>query len=214
MQRMLNVWAIVLIIWAVYRHQFETSLPIWMDEFLIKPLIFLGPLTYYIIKHEKKPLFTSLGFTTKHHGVDIILGLAIGGLIFFSGALANYLTDGTLYSSDSAWLNQYPVWYLVTIALATAFTEQVLMQGFLLNRLLEYKLQVVKAVASTVALFVFLRIPMLFTIPDLDGYMILQILATDLFLISVVSVLFVLRRNVALPILVHAFYTMGLYFFL
>ncbi len=214
MQRMLNVWAVVLIIWAVYRHQFETTLPIWLDEFIVKPLIMLAPLAYYIGKYEKKTFFKAVGFTRKNLGTDVGLGLFIGAVIFFAGAIANFLTDGTIVSTDSAWLNQYPIWYLILIASATAFSEQILMQGFLLNRLLKYGMHPFKAIASAMSLFIFLRIPMLFVFSELDGYALLQILSTDLFLIGVVSLLFYLRRNVLLPIIVHACYMVGLYLFL
>lgn len=211
---MLNVWAIVLIIWAVYRYHFETSMPIWLDEFIVKPIIMLMPLAYYIGKYEKRRFWTAVAFTRKHLQTDIGLGLFIAGVIFFSGGLANYLTDGTFYSTDSSWLNQYPLWFLIAIAGASAFSEQILMQGFLLNRLLEYGKHPVKAVASTMALFIFLRIPMLFVFPELDGYALVQILTTDLFLILVASTVFVLRRNVLLPIMIHWGYTIGLFLFL
>ena len=33
-QKMLNVWAIILIIWSLYRATFKTGLPILFDEFI------------------------------------------------------------------------------------------------------------------------------------------------------------------------------------
>ena len=38
LQKSLNVWAIILILWSIYRANFGTSLPTWLDEFLVKPL--------------------------------------------------------------------------------------------------------------------------------------------------------------------------------
>lgn len=213
-QRMLNIWAISLIIWAVYRHQLETTLPIWLDEFVIKPMVFLIPMIHYIQKYEKVPVMKAIGFTRKNVSVDIFLGVFIGAAIFFAGAIANYLQFGVYVSPASTWLNEFSIWYLILIALASAITEEILMRGFVLKRFLEYKKQPIIAVLYSSILFFFLRIPMLLTIEALDGYMILQIMATDLFLSLAVGTLFVLRRNILLPILVHFFYTIGLFLFI
>ena len=51
-QRALNLWAVILIIWSVYRAKFR--LPEWLDEFIAKPLVFILPVYYYIRKIEKK----------------------------------------------------------------------------------------------------------------------------------------------------------------
>ena len=57
-QKALNVWAIVLIIWALYRAKFRTDLPIWFDEFIAKPAVFILPIYYYISRYEKKNFFS------------------------------------------------------------------------------------------------------------------------------------------------------------
>ncbi len=53
-QKILNVWAIVLILWSVYRANFGTNLPMWLDEFIMKPLIFLGPIVLYVQRSGKQ----------------------------------------------------------------------------------------------------------------------------------------------------------------
>ena len=52
-QKALNLWAVVLIVWAIYRAKFK--LPEWFDEFVAKPIVFVLPVYYYIQKIEKKP---------------------------------------------------------------------------------------------------------------------------------------------------------------
>ena len=70
-QRMLNMWAIILILWSVYRTYYGTELPIWFDEFVAKPLIFIFPLVVYIQKIEKKAFLASIDFKLKGIKSDV-----------------------------------------------------------------------------------------------------------------------------------------------
>ena len=80
-QRALNLWAIILIIWAVYRAKFK--LPVWFDEFIAKPLVFVLPVYYYVKNIEKKPFFSAIDFKAKVTLPDIFYALIIG-IIFDS----------------------------------------------------------------------------------------------------------------------------------
>ncbi|KXK10828.1 MAG: hypothetical protein UZ22_OP11002000589 [Microgenomates bacterium OLB23] len=62
-QRVLNVWAIVLIIWSIYRT--KLALPEWFDELIAKPLVFVLPVYYSIIKYEQKPFFEQIWLKKK-----------------------------------------------------------------------------------------------------------------------------------------------------
>lgn len=214
LQRSLNIWAIVLIIWAFYRHYFQTDLPLWLDEFIIKPLVFFTPLIYFIRKYEQKPLLQAFGFNGKEWKTDVFLGVFIGSLIFFSGAVANYIESGNLLSQSSVYLAAFPIWYLIIIGAASALSEELISRGFIQKRILDETKQPVRSVLYASFLFFFLRIPMLLTIDGIDGWVILQVMTTDLFLSLAVGTLFVLRRNILLPILVHFFYNVALYLFL
>src|SRR3990167_6992014 len=88
-QRALNLWAVILIIWAVYRAKFQ--LPEWFDEFLAKPLVFILPTYYYIKRVEKKSFFQSLDLNFKLTPSDILISLIIGAVFSFSAILANVL---------------------------------------------------------------------------------------------------------------------------
>ena len=54
-QKALNLWAVILIIWAIYRTYFK--LPEWFDEFIAKPLVFVLPVLVYIRTVEKRNSF-------------------------------------------------------------------------------------------------------------------------------------------------------------
>lgn len=213
-QRMLNAWAVVLIIWAVYRAHFKTDLPMWVDEFIAKPMIFLAPLYYYIKNDEHKEFFSSLGFTLKHWKTDIGLSMVVGTMFLVAGAAANYFKSGTYLPADPKFLKDYPALMLVGVAFASALWEEILMRGFVLKRLYEESKKIVYPAFFNSFLFFFLHIPILFTSANITGYLILQVLAMDIVLSLMISFLFLYQRSVWVAILIHFFYNLSLYFFL
>src|SRR3989344_3962000 len=80
-EKILNVLAIVLIIWSLYRAYFKTSLDPLIDEFIAKPLVFLLP--HFPI------LFTSQNMTGmllfKVMITDLILSLAVSFVFLARG---------------------------------------------------------------------------------------------------------------------------------
>ncbi len=210
---MLNAWAIVLIIWSLYRVYFRTDLPIWFDEFIAKPLIFLVPLHYYITKVEKKNFLESLDLHTKNWRSGIIVG-TIAGLIFLAVGFVvmmlrqNSSPIGDVLSSPSS------VLYFILIAFATSISEEILSRGFVLKRLYEDSKNMFSAVFYSSVLFFFLHIPMLATNPAFHGGVLLQVMVTDLLLSFAVSFLYLQKRSLFVPIMIHAFYAISIYFFL
>jgi len=51
MKRTLSVWLVIFIVWSIYRFSF--FFPEWIDELIIKPLVFLAPIGY-VLKKEKR----------------------------------------------------------------------------------------------------------------------------------------------------------------
>ena len=89
-QKALNIWAIILILWSIYRANFGVSISIWIDELFIKPLFFVLPVVWYITKVEKKNFLKRIELHTKTFRSDLLFGV-IFGLIFF---LLEYLAIG------------------------------------------------------------------------------------------------------------------------
>ncbi len=230
-QRMLNTWAIVLIIWALYRHHFKEALPIWIDEFIAKPSIFLIPLYYYILRfelelvfkehHKVRTLFSdvkaflhTLGLTLKHWRFDLGVSVLVGFVFMGIGAYANQVKYGSFFNPGSEFLKQYTPYMLITVGFASALWEEILSRGFVLKRLLEEKKHPIYAVFFNSFLYFFTHIPILFTSAQITGYLILQVLAMDIMFSLMVSTFFLYKRSTLLAILVHAFYNLSLYFFL
>lgn len=213
-QRMLNTWAIVIIIWSVFRSHFKTELPIWIDEFVAKPLIFLTPVMYYIRSIEMKPIAESLWLRTKHWRSDVLFSLAVGAMFYASAAGANYAKYRTLLPPEPRFLETYALPLLLVVAVASSIWEEVLSRGFVTKRLYEDSKNIWTASFYSSILFFFMHIPILFTSRDITGYTILQVMATDLMLSFVISYLFIYRRSLIVPIIIHALYNISLYIFL
>lgn len=213
LQKSLNIWAIVLILWSVYRTTFKTELPVWFDEFIAKPAIFLIPLHIFITKIEKKSFFESVDFTPKHLKTDFFIGLGSGVLFLITGFIAYFVKHGQaphFIAGSSLSL----LFYTIIIAFASSLTEEILSRGFILKRLYEESRSAVQSVFYASFLFFFLHIPILFTDPSLRGGALLQVMITDFLLSFAVSFIYLQRRNIIIPILIHAFYNMSVYMFL
>src|SRR3989344_9542363 len=134
-EKSLNVWAIVLIIWSIYRAKFGTSLPLWFDEFIAKPIVFIVPVYWFIKKVEKTSFFKSLGFTKKNILKELLIGLIIG-LVFFSILYYGYSSKSIVQQFDFKGLSnvRYLI-YILFLSLATSISEEILSRGFILKRL-------------------------------------------------------------------------------
>ena len=66
-QKVLNVWAVILILWSIYRA--KLALPEWFDEFIAKPLIFILPVYLFIRKVEKGNFFSKIPLVAPCHGL-------------------------------------------------------------------------------------------------------------------------------------------------
>jgi hypothetical protein len=46
-----QLWAWILLAWGLYRY--FVHLPEWADEFIFKPLVFVVPVIWYVLKKER-----------------------------------------------------------------------------------------------------------------------------------------------------------------
>ncbi|MFS8158756.1 MAG: type II CAAX prenyl endopeptidase Rce1 family protein [Candidatus Roizmanbacteria bacterium] len=208
-QRMLNVWAIILIVWSIYRTKLQ--LPEWFDEFIAKPMVFILPVYWYINKYEKGNFLQNIGLSKKNLSKNLVFGLLIGMAFAGAGLASNYVKHhgfdftGTLLAGSPSSLI-----YILLLALATAITEEIVSRGFVLKRLYEDAKNIYSASFLSSILFLILHIPILFTKPDLSGSLILLFLGTDLLLSLITSLLFLESNNLLAAILVHALYNIAI----
>lgn len=210
-QKALNLWAIILIIWSIYRA--NVKMPEWFDEFIAKPLVFILPVFYYIKNVDKKGFFSSLWIKPKQLINDLALGLGIGAIFFVTALFANYIKFHRIISLGTTFTIKN-IFLVVIIALATGISEEILSRGFVLKKLYEESKNIYTSSFFASILFFFLHVPILFTNAKIVGNMLILFMATDLILSLVNSFIYLDRKSLVLPILIHAMYNIALTFFI
>lgn len=206
---MLNIWAIILIMWSVYRAKFQ--LPEVIDELIAKPVVFLLPVYWYIKNTEKKQFASSVWLTSNKLFGNICLSLVIGAIFALSALMANYGKFGT-FSFGQTLLNMQAqsLVFAIVIALFTAFCEEVVSRGFVLKRLYEESGNVYTSSFLASVLFLILHIPILLTNLKLTGSVLIWFMATDFILSLINSFIFLSRKSLVAPILIHALYNLSI----
>lgn len=198
-QKMLFWWGWILIVWSIYRSLFKTSLPIWFDEFIAKPMVFILPVWFYIRRVEKKDFLSRIDFYLKNISTDIMIGLGFGVLMFIIAAFTTHINFSPALI------------FVLFTALATAVSEEILSRGFLLKRLNESWNNILMSSFFGSILYFFLRVPILFTNERIMGTQLLVIMTVDIIFSFFVSLIFLTRKNLTAPILIHAFYSLYIY---
>ncbi len=114
-----------LFLWFVYRSLF--NFPVWFDESVGKALFFGLPIWFYIMVTGARQITETLSWARFHRG--LWLGLAIGGLFGFAGAIlaasqrAGQLQVAWVFVTDEFWME-------FGLALMTAFWETLFFFSF------------------------------------------------------------------------------------
>lgn len=124
---------------------------------------------------------------------DAGLGLAIGAVFFLSAILANVVKLKKLVLVPN--ITPQGLILIVTMAVATGISEEILSRGFVLKKLYEDSKNIYTSSFFASTLFFFLHVPILFTNYRLNGNMILLVMGTDLIL-SLVNCFVFLERKV------------------
>ncbi|PIQ72958.1 hypothetical protein COY13_02270 [Candidatus Roizmanbacteria bacterium CG_4_10_14_0_2_um_filter_36_35] len=204
-QKALNLWAVILIVWAFYRNYLK--MPLWFDEFIAKPLVFVLPVFYYIKKIDNKKIseYLYLRFKLRELINDFFYGLGIGLAFYLTGISASYYRLGKLIFFQKT-PSFSALAYILIISLATGITEEILSRGFVLRKLYEESKNVLSATFFASILFFFLHVPILFTNTKITGQMLILFMATDMLLSMVNGLIFLQKKSLVIPILIHTFY--------
>jgi membrane protease YdiL (CAAX protease family) len=204
-QKALNIWAIILILWSLYRYKF--ALPVWFDEFIAKPILFILPVYFYITTYEHKDFFKAIWIDKKKTIQDVGLGIGIGILCIATAALALYYRNHALPQIS---LNFGNFFYFLVIAIATGISEEILSRGFVLKKLYEDSHNMITSSLTSSVLFFILHIPVLLTMSNITGNALPLLMATSFLLSLSNSFIYLTRRSLVLPILINAFYNLAI----
>lgn len=200
-----QLWGWIALTWALYRYFLR--LPEWADEFIFKPLVFVLPVVWYVLKKERRP-FSSLGLTGKNLFTSIYIGLGFGFVFALEGLAANAIKYGRLQINPIAAFEQYGMVALLLLSLSTAFSEELLSRGFIFNRIWEKTKNLPYASIVSTVLFVLLHVPILIAMHKLQGVTLVLFFITDIILGLANSLLFATTASLVAPILVHLFWNM------
>ena len=205
LQKALNLWAVILIIWSIYRTYFK--MPEWFDEFIAKPLVFVLPVVYYIKNIDKQNVLSSLNISLKPKKLfhDFLYAVGIGAIFFITVFISFYIKSGKFISFNRS-INLASIPLIIITALATGISEEILSRGFVLKKLYEESKNPLSSTFFSSILFFFLHVPILFTNAKIGGNLLLVFLATDLLLSMINGLIFIERKSLVIPILLHAFY--------
>jgi membrane protease YdiL (CAAX protease family) len=199
-----HLWAWVLLIWSLYRYFFK--LPEWADEFIFKPLIFVVPVVWYVLKKEKRTL-ESIGLTGKNFFNSLYIGIGLGMIFALEGILAHAMRYGKITVNPVAAFGTYG-FFLIILSLATAFSEELLTRGFLFKRIYEKTKNLSYSAVVGAVLFILLHVPILVTANKLQGMTLVLFFVTDFILSFANSMLFSATGSLVAPVLVHLFWNM------
>lgn len=199
-----RLWAWVLLAWALYRY--FTNFPEWLDEFIFKPIVFVGPVIWYVLKVEKQKL-SSIGLTMRNFFTSIYIGLGFGVIFAIEGVVTHMVKYGKLDVTPIGAFQTYG-FYLIIISFATAFSEELISRGFVFNRIYEKTKNLPWAAVLSSFMFMGLHVPILLTTNKLTGMTLVLFFVTDFVLSLANSLLYYNTGSLVAPILVHVFWNM------
>lgn len=203
LRRILGLYTFVFIIWGCYRFLFR--LPEEVEEIILKPIIWLGPV-FYLLYKEKESL-SSIGWSTKNLFRSLYLGIGLGLVFAFEG-LATHAVKYQGFQFIKLPYPTIPV-FLAALALSfvTAVSEETTFRGYIFSRL--WRVLKKEWTANTIVSVLFCLIHLPMTIFILH-YTPIQILIY-LFLIFLSSLgsgfLFARTGTIIASILLHVFWS-------
>jgi membrane protease YdiL (CAAX protease family) len=199
-----RLWAWILLTWSLYRYFFR--FPEWADEFIVKPLVFVVPVLWYVVRKEGRSL-ASIGITGRNFFNSLYIGIGFGLVFAVEGLIVHVVKYKDFTVNPIAAFGTYG-FFLLALSLVTAFSEELLNRGFLFNRIYEKTNTMLYAATIAAILFILLHVPILVTTNKLQGMTLILFFMTDIILAFANSMLFATTGSLVAPILVHLFWNM------
>lgn len=144
------LFTFLLIVWGFYRLIFV--LPDWVEELIIKPIIWVVPVLYLVLNREKANL-ESIGITFKNLFPAVYFAIALGSLFTIEGVIVNYLKYGSL--NFKANLGTETLLVSLGLSFATAISEEIVFRGYLFTRISqalqnEWKANIITSIGWTI----------------------------------------------------------------
>lgn len=193
--------AYLLIVWGFYRFLFR--LPEEIEELLIKPLLWLLPVFYFMRK--EKTSFSSLGITTRNLFPSLYLSLGLGAFFALEGVLVNVIKYNQIMFDAN--IGQTALLISLGISFATAVSEELAFRGYLFTRMSYALGSEIKSNLVTSFVWGLIHLPISFlwhelSVSGIAGFFLL----TTIFGIGS-AFIFSKTRNIFSSILLHVFWS-------
>lgn len=199
-QRALSVWGFILAVWALYRTTVGKDMPLEIDEFLLKPLLFLVPVYYFITHYEHRSLVHGLWIKANSWRQDVQQTLLISLPFFVASLSIIFLLDFHVKTLP---------WVIATAAVI-AVTEETVSRGFVTSRLYEDGHRWLLTLFKASTLHLLLRIPRIMTTPQFFGDTLLWVIIAEVLMSLIMTGLFLWRKSLLPVVLVRFIYTVVL----
>jgi membrane protease YdiL (CAAX protease family) len=208
LRRTLMVYVVIFILWGLYRLLFR--FPVFIEELVFKPLVFLPPLFSVLVGEGRgwRQSWRAFGFRKKGLTLSIYYGLTLGIVYVLAARLGNLIfsKEMILYGFS---VGSWRLLTVFTLSLATAFWEQIVFSGFMLLRFMRILKDEWGSAFLTSFLFTLLHLPILLleVKPELPFILIQMLL---FFLVGFGNAVLMLRtRNIVAPVLSHTFWALA-----
>lgn len=155
LRHMFGLFGYLLVVWGCYRLIFK--LPDEVEELFLKPIFWLVPTLWIVLRVEKRSL-SSLGWTTKNFFPGLSWGLGLGMVFAIEGLLGNVAKYGQISFSALPYSSGGFLGAL-GLSIAAAISEETVFRGYILGRLGEVIKGWVWPVLLTSVLFVLIHLP-------------------------------------------------------
>jgi len=192
--------AYILIVWGFYRGLFR--LPEEVEEIVIKPLIWLTPV-FYFLRKERAGL-SSIGLTFKNLIPSVYFSIALGIIFAIEGFLVNIIKyKGIDFSAN---IGSTPLFLALFISLATAISEELTFRGYIFGRIWHASGNELVSNLITSFLWAMVHIPVSIFWWRLDLSASLGLLSLTTIFGIASAIIYARTKNIMAPILLHLFW--------
>lgn len=197
-----TLYAVLLVVWGFYRVFFRVD--IWVEELVIKPIVWLGPLVYFL-KKEKAGIST-LGWVGTNLFKSIYISLGLGALFGGVALVSHFAKYGGKVSFSTFGLDNNTLLLTLFVSFVTAIVEETVFRGYILTRLKE-PLGETWAILATTLMWAAIHLPVLIFVYHLGiGDLGLRFFLTAVFGLGS-AVLFLRTGNIASSVLLHVLWS-------
>lgn len=188
----------LLIVWGFYRFLFQ--LPEELEETIIKPIVWLLPVIYFV-RLERRGL-DSIGLTLKNLFPAVYYALGLGLIFVLEAMVVNYLKYGGQFNLNAN-IGQLPFITALALSFVTAFSEEITFRGYIFTRVWNFIKNELSANLLTSVFWALIHVPITIFVWKLDFSASLIYLAlTTIFGIGSAFV-YARTKNILSSILLH-----------